>query len=73
MNSIDTSYKSELYFDVIIKRGTYKGWRASFVGLGRMEFTNGKKIIKVKEKKPNSKSWMKECWNKFIEKVKEEI
>lgn len=66
--STPTTYKSNLYYDVVIKYGSYKGWKADYVGMGRMTFrhTGEKGIINIKYEGDN---WMKKCWNYFISKV----
>ena len=62
---LDTSYKSDLYYDVVIKSGSYKGYSTNYVGIGGMRFIhNEKENIWVSSQSDN---WMEECWNEFIE------
>jgi len=69
----DKSYKSKLYYDVVIKSGLYKGFYITYVGIGTMIFTDGKEEIKVDELTSRSDKWMKECWEQFINQVDEHI
>jgi len=62
------SYKSKLYYDVVIKSGSYKGFYTTFVGLGLMKFTDGAIEIKLSS---TSQNWMKECWEQFIKQADE--
>lgn len=64
-NSItNTEYESDLYFSVVLKDGAYKGYRANYVGGGRMVFVHSK----APQITVNSKAadWMKQCWIDFI-------
>jgi len=69
----DKSYKSKLYYDVVIKDGSYKGFYTTYVGIGTMIFTDGKKEIRIDELTPRNDKWMKECWEQFINQVDEHI
>jgi hypothetical protein len=64
ISKINTEYKSDLYFNVVLKDGTYKGYRANYVGGGRMVFIhNEAPQITVNSK---ADDWMKQCWIDFI-------
>lgn len=65
-------YLGETYYSVIIKDGSYKGWKAIYVGCGTMEFVKENENIIVKETVPNSPNWMQECWEKFKIEVKKQ-
>ena len=66
---MDTSYKSKIYYDIVLRNGSYKGWRTSFVGDGIMTFVKGKDYIEVSENHYGDKNWMRQCWEKFLEEV----
>jgi len=66
----NNGYESQIFYNVIIRGGAYKGWRTSYVGLGRMTFRNNKnEIIETIEGKYGDADWMKQCWEQFLNKV----
>lgn len=61
-----SEYLSETYYDTVIKAGTYKGWKADYVGMGRMSFAHPEHG-NFSVNKGQSGEWMKECWDDFVE------
>ena len=66
----DPEYESDVYYDVIIKNKQYKGWSAPDVGLGKMRFIHPEKG-ELRINKGFSPNWMEECWNDFIDFIKQ--
>jgi len=58
-------YKSDIYYDVIIKSKEFKGWSAPDVGLGTMRFIHPEHELFIVSK-GMSGDWMRECWDDFI-------
>jgi hypothetical protein len=66
MTKLDTSYTSELYFDVVLKNKPYKGWTCTYVGNGTIVFVhNDGEEFKV-TKGILCTTWDEECWNDFL-------
>ena len=61
----DTGYKSDIYYDVIINCGEYRGWHCPDVGLGAMRFVH-KDGRTLHIDKGSSDNWMNECWDDFL-------
>ena len=62
-------HKSREYYDVVLSGHSLNGYQAVYVGLGRMEFSNGESKINVYEIKGREELWMEDCWNEFLNKV----
>lgn len=58
-------YLSKTYYSVILGTQKYKGWKAEYVGCGRMLFVHND-YGSVFMNKGASQDWMVECWNDFI-------
>ena len=67
--TMNPKYNSKTFSNVVIKNGSYKGWRTIYVGNGRMIFAKGDKRINVQESYFNNPTWMKECWELLITKI----
>jgi len=68
------SFQSALYYAVVISVGRYKGYAATYVGIGKMTFFNeatDDTFITdhnlIKQGQNNEPCWMELCWNDFLE------
>jgi hypothetical protein len=68
MNDENLKYKSEIYYNVVIKNKPYKGYKCNYVGMGKMIFIHHK-LPDITFDKGTSKDWMRECWEEFISKI----
>ena len=66
MNELNTDYKSDIYYGVVIRGESLDGWFAPDVGMGRMKFIHHK-YGEFKVNKGMSNDWMRECWEEFVE------
>ena len=66
----DTSYKSDIYYDVVIKGLSYNGWSCPYCGLGKMMFMHPSKGDFIVNK-GSSDNWMEECWDDFLKHAEE--
>ena len=63
---MDCSYKSKLYYNVVIEDGDIKGWVSYYVGSGRMSFVQKETGKTFNVDKGLSFNWMQRCWEYFI-------
>ena len=66
-------YHSATYYAVVIGTGIYKGWRASYVGLGKMKFIKTDDLTEYYHGTDTiafhggyDMDWMENCWNQFL-------
>lgn len=61
------AYQSDTYYDVVIKNGTFLGWKTTYVGLGRMKFIHPNHgTLNITEHTWEGE-WMELCWNDFVD------
>lgn len=61
------AYKSPDYYDIVLRNGTFKGWRCTFVGNGSMQFKHTDGRVFGTQSQPPSEGWHKRCWNRFLD------
>lgn len=60
------AYKSQDYCDIVLRSGTFKGWRCTHIGHGSMQFKHKDGRVFGTQSHPPSEGWLERCWNRFL-------